>query len=417
LLSEGICAHEQMFQIFKKTCLLTLFLVLLVSLVFQSVLAVSEEECKRRQEEDVGDGIACWETLLGEVGARKTTLQSEITKFDTTIALTTAKITQTINQIEELEKEIASLGGKIAKLDLSLDQVSEILIKRVAETYKKGKIDPLALFLSSKDFSEFIGRYKYLRVMQIHDRKLIVQMETVRTNYEDQKTLKEKKQAELELAKKKLESQKVLLAQQKASKANLLAVTKNNEKKYQQLLAEAVAQQKAFSSFVSREGGASILENQTVCDGWGCYYNQRDSEWGRNSLGTSGLSVAEYGCLVSSVAMIASHQGKNIKPSDIASTASAFFGDTAFLLDDFSVNGIHVRKQHVSSSLLDSELSAGRPVIAGLYAGPDHFIVIKEKRGDDYIMHDPFLENGANRPLSEKYSVSDISSLRLVSFE
>ena len=241
-------------------------------------------------------------------------------------------------------------------------------------------------------------------------------METARTNYDDQKTLKEEKQIALEAAKQKLESQKVLLAQQKVAKENLLAVTKNDEKKYQQFLAQAIAQKRAFYGFVSREGGATILENQTVCDDWGCYYNQRDSEWGRNYLGASGLSVAGYGCLVSSVAMIASHHQINIKPSDIALNPSAFFSDTALLLDNFSVNGVNIRKRHVSKSLLDSELSAGRPVIAGLYSGPDHFIVIKEKKGDNYIMHDPFLENGANRPLNDKYSVSNISTLRLIKF-
>jgi len=31
-------------------------------------------------------------------------------------------------------------------------------------------------------------------------------------------------------------------------------------------------------------------------------------------------------------------------------------------------------------------------------------------------MNDPFLENGSNRLLSEKYSLADITSLRLVSF-
>ncbi|MCX6726025.1 MAG: cysteine peptidase family C39 domain-containing protein [Candidatus Shapirobacteria bacterium] len=244
----------------------------------------------------------------------------------------------------------------------------------------------------------------------------MLQMETAKTDFEDQKTLKEQKQTELETAKKKLESQKTLLAQQKIAKDNLLAVTKNDEKKYQQFLSQAVAQQRAFSGFVSREGGASILENQTICDGWGCYYNQRDSQWGRNFLGASNLSVAGYGCLVSSVAMVASHYGINIKPSDIASNPSAFFANTALLLHSFSVNGRNISIDSASKSLLDSKLAEGKPVIAGLYSGPDHFIVIKEKRGNDYVMNDPFLENGSNRLLSEKYSVSNITSLRFVSF-
>ena len=68
----------------------------------------------------------------------------------------------------------------------------------------------------------------------------------------------------------------------------------------------------------------------------------------------------------------------------------------------------------MSTKTIDEELSAGRPIIAGLYSGPDHFIVIKGKNDKGYIMNDPFMENGGDRPLSDKYSVSDISSLRKI---
>jgi len=238
----------------KKICLLVCLFVFIFFITLQPALAVSEEECRRRQQEDTSDGVACWESLLGEVGQRKKTLQSEIARFDVTIALTTAQIAQTAKEIQELEKEIASLITKIGRLDISLDQLSEILIIRIAETYKKGQIDPLVLLFSSKDFSEFVSRYKYLRVMQLHDRKLMIQMETARTSYADQKTLKEEKQEELEAAKARLESQKVLLAQQKRDKEYLLEVTRNDERRYLEMLAAARAEATAIARILAGYG-------------------------------------------------------------------------------------------------------------------------------------------------------------------
>lgn len=238
----------------KKTYLLILLSVFIIFISPQSLLAVSEEDCEKKQQEDINAGIACWEDLLAEVGQRKETLKSEIAKFDARIALTTAQITQTISQIQELEKEITSLGSKIARLDVSLDQLSEILIKRIAETYKKGKIDTLALFFSSKDFSEFVNRYKYLRVMQHHDRKLMLEMETARTNYEEQKNLKEEKQEESEDAKERLELQNALLAQQKKDKEYLLEVTRNDEKRYREMLAAARAEAAAIQRILAGYG-------------------------------------------------------------------------------------------------------------------------------------------------------------------
>lgn len=227
---------------FKK---LLLLLIIFFFLFSSFSLAITPEKCEEKigkKELGLDEAKEC-EKILNELylktGEQKRTLQGEITKFNAAINLTTTRIYTTSKQIEELEKEIADLTAKIGRLDVSLDQISQILIKRIGETYKKGKIEPLTLLFSSKDFSEFVARYKYLRVMQHHDRKLMVQLENVRTNFEDQKTLKEEKQAELEAAKKKLEGQKALLSQQKADKESLLQVTQNSERRYQALLEEA----------------------------------------------------------------------------------------------------------------------------------------------------------------------------------
>jgi septal ring factor EnvC (AmiA/AmiB activator) len=255
---------------FKKNFLVGFGLFLIIFFLFlflnNFVLAVSEEECRRQQEENTDKGVICWETLLGEVGQKKATLKSEIAKFNTKIFLTTAQIVQTATQIKTLEEEITSLTVKIFQLDKSLDELSGILVKRIAETYKKSSLDPLALFLSSEGFNEFVSRFKYLRVIQHHDRKLLLQMETARTNYDDQKTLKEEKQTQLEAAQQKLESQKVLLAQQKADRENLLKITQNDEKRFQSLLAAARAEQEAMLS-VMRHALALLKDGTPIGQG------------------------------------------------------------------------------------------------------------------------------------------------------
>ncbi|MBU3957291.1 hypothetical protein KKI19_03410 [Patescibacteria group bacterium] len=266
---------------FQKKCLF--FLSLLIILLFffsQVILAITDEECQRDLEtgrEHLEECQALWKKIVSQKQQQITTLKSELEKFNASIAITTAQIYQTVNEISELEKEISTLTTKIGHLDISLDQLSQILVKRIAETYKKGRIDSLALLLSSNNFSDFVGRYKYLRVMQLHDRKLMVQMETVRTNYADQRTVKEEKQAELEVAKNKLESQKALLAQQKADKERLLAATKNDEKRYQQLISRARAELIAIQGILAGQGKevevGSVSEGQkiaTLIEGVSC---------------------------------------------------------------------------------------------------------------------------------------------------
>lgn len=239
-----------------------LFLAGLVNFLFaKSILAVSEEECQKKKEENLTGYIDCLTQLNNETKGKAESLAKEVILFNTQIALTTAQISQSEQKIKVLEEEIADLSSKIDRLDSSLDQVSAILVKRISETYKTSKTDSLVLFLSSDSFSRFLARLKYLKVIQLHDKKLLLAMEETKTNYESQKSLKEKKQAELEQLKKVLESQKQKLAQQKKDKENLLRITQNDEKRYQGLLAAARAEQEAIEA--AMRAGLALLKNGT----------------------------------------------------------------------------------------------------------------------------------------------------------
>lgn len=343
-----------------------------------------------------------------ELRNQANTLSNQVAQFNAQIRLTSLKISQT-------ESQITLLGGRIIQLGDSLDSLTTAFSARAVETYKLAKFENNFIFvLTATDLSEAVSRVHYLEKIQEEDRSLMNKLQTAKTTYIDEKQSQEDLQ-------KQLKTQQANLNAQKTAKNNLLVATKNNESKYQQLLNQAKAQLAAFQNFVARQGGASILSGQNKCNDWGCYYNQRESEWGNIGMGGSSYTMANYGCLATSVSMVASHYGKNIKPGNIATSSDAFVPGTGYLYHSFSVNGVSVTINSVSKSVIDSELSAGRPVIAGLYSGPDHFIVITRKDGDNYIMRDPFIENGAGsdgngRPLTDKYSFSDITSLRLVSF-
>jgi len=245
---------------------LPVFLVFLIIFLFfnqKTSFAITQEECTQRAAknelnalglEDLKTCTDIFDQSLKSTTSQRRNLESEVKRFNTALMITTANISTTTKEIGNLEKEIDSLAGKIGKLDLSLDEVSKLLAERIAETYKKGKIDYLNLFFSSKNFPEFVSRFKYLKVIQLHDRNLMLQMETARTNFEDQKTLKEKKQQELETAKKKLESQKVLLIQQKEDKDRLLKETQGKEAQYQKMLAASQAEIEAIQGIIAGTG-------------------------------------------------------------------------------------------------------------------------------------------------------------------
>lgn len=384
----------------KKILLLLLSLILFLG----CCAVVRAQSCDNEQQ--CTDLINQYQDKVNQLQGQAKTLKNQIAQFDYQIKLTTLKI-------QDTQEKIALLGGRIGQLETSLNDLTDAFSSRAVETYKMARLENGFIFLfSASDLNDALDRFHYLQKIQEADRGLLEKLQTAQTTYEGQK-------ADQQTLQDQLKKQQADLNAQKLAKANLLKATQNDEVKYQSLLSQAIAQRNAFLSFVTRQGGASILNNQTVQQGsWGYYYNQRDSQWGNSFMGSSHLTMADYGCLVTSVAMMATHAGKSLKPSDIANTPSAFFSpntDTALLYWQFGVSGINVNLSQFSASQLDSKLQSG-PVIVGLFSGPDHYIVIKSGSNGNYIMNDPFLENGGDRNFSDKYSVSNIKMGFTVSF-
>jgi hypothetical protein len=412
MIKNGIEKFIQNKRSFRIFCLGFFVLFLLVGSFYiaSDNFLVSGQTVDQVKLEELNKQIEEYESQIARLNSEANTLSNQIAQYDVQIKLTSLKITQT-------EEKILLLGGRITQLEGSLTALSRAFTSRVVETYKISRLhEPFLMLITSPDLASAFSSFHYLQKIQEADSDLLVRLGDAQGTYEDEKTSQENLQKELQ-------SQQRVLGAQKTAKNTLLTQTKNDEKRYQQLLSEAKAQLAAFRRFVTSQGGATILTGQTKCDSWGCYYNQRDSGWGNLAIGGSNSSMAEYGCLITSMAMITTYYGKSLKPSDISTTSSVFFGNTAYMVQgSWSVNGVSTNRTRVCSNCgqsnviqrIDSEVTAGRPVVVGLYGGPDHFIVIKAKEGNEYIMNDPFLENGGNRKFSEKYSIGDIKTVDYV---
>ncbi len=178
---------------------------------------------------------------LSDTKQKKATLQNEISYQDNQIKLTELKI-------QETEGEIGELTGQINQLEGVLGGLSQVFAERAVETYKlKRTGDDLALLLSASNVNQFISRFNYLQRIQQNDRELLLQMQTAQTNYEDQRT-------KVEALHDRLELQKNSLEKQKSNKENLLRVTQNDEKKYQDLLATLKADAESISRALAALG-------------------------------------------------------------------------------------------------------------------------------------------------------------------
>ncbi|MFH0937210.1 MAG: peptidoglycan DD-metalloendopeptidase family protein [Candidatus Daviesbacteria bacterium] len=222
--------------------ILTFFVSIFLALAcfFHSASFVLAEDPSDTEKKllDIQKQIAQVEQDLAKTKGQEKTLKSQLTYIDTQAKLTQLKVDETITQIEKLEKEITDLSGRIIRLSVTVDNISQILLNRITQTYKYGNYSAVDLFFSSHGFSDLLNRIKYIQVAQTNDKKVLYQLQATKAAYNEQKTDKETRQAQQEKLKKDLERYQGQLVEQKKAKEDLLKVTKNDEAKFQSLLAQ-----------------------------------------------------------------------------------------------------------------------------------------------------------------------------------
>lgn len=227
-----------------------LFIVYCLLFVVHFALAQESE----KSLDDITKQIQEYEQKLKDLAGQKQTLGNAIVYLNTQIALTQTRITQTEQTLAALGHDIDDLVARIERLNGSLDALSNILIERIRTSYKQERIEPLYLFFASTGFTDFVNQVKYIRAAQLHDRELLLSMERTRSNYDVQKKELIRKQDEVEALNATLKKQRANLATQQQEKQRLLETTKNDEKRYQDLLAKAQAELEAIQNIIAGKG-------------------------------------------------------------------------------------------------------------------------------------------------------------------
>ena len=136
---------------------------------------------------------------------------------------------------------------------------------------------------------------------------------------------------------------------------------------------------------------------------------QNDEKWKNTKLGNSSETIGGWGCLLTSVTMMLNGIGYSETPESVnqkMKSAGGFQG--AFFIPSVLPyvwpNCAYRDMQPCESfpapiSQIDAAIAAGKPVIlqvdwnkqAGIQT---HFVLIKEKKGNDYVLYDPYKYGG-----------------------
>ncbi len=191
------------------------------------------------EQEDLAKQIEEYTVKLYSLAKAKDSLSNELAKIDATYSQTELKIKQTELSIKTLSQEIGVLNNDIIKLDENINQTTLYLLERIKQSYRLSKKLPQYAFVFSKNFNDYLNQYKYISVVQINNRQNIEKDETMQQIKKNKKQELSDKQKQLTDLEKNLTVQRTDLLSQKTAKNKLLAVTKNDELKYQKLKVQA----------------------------------------------------------------------------------------------------------------------------------------------------------------------------------
>lgn len=261
-------------KIKRRLFLLILIFLFLATLLFFSPVSISGEttptptpDSSSEQLNQARNRIQELENKIIELQGQKKTLSSQIAVIDSQIKLTQLRINATKQEIEDLTKDIGITTEKISKLEVDLNKITKVLLNRIIATYEVGTAQPFHILLYSNSVSDFFTRLNYLKIAQAHDRKLIFETQQTKNDYTNQKQIFEDKKAKVEALKKQLEDYTAQIEREKLSKQQLLEVTQNDERRYQELLAKARAEMAAIEGVVATiklKDGTPIKEGQTI---------------------------------------------------------------------------------------------------------------------------------------------------------
>jgi hypothetical protein len=135
-------------------------------------------------------------------------------------------------------------------------------------------------------------------------------------------------------------------------------------------------------------------------------YSQQDPKWKGVLLGFDKQStIGNFGCLLTSIAMVASGYGFSDTPADLNEKLKNAGGFQGAFLMPYQVGAVckgmsyksytDCKNQPAPLAEIDTWLAMGKPVILEVDWSPQagvqtHYLVAYGKKGDDYLIYDPY---------------------------
>lgn len=342
--------------------------------------------------------------------------QTQIDALNVQMSQTQSAIEKTQSQIATTERSISDLSAQIEQEVANLAQEKARRDAILASWYMEGESGLLESVLGSSTISDVVDQQQQYDAIKEQIQTSMDKINAITAELNNQKQTQQDQLSNLQTLQSDQSSRQQSLQYSQAAKSRYLNNTVSaiadyqaQQQAYEAKIAQLQAQINALSS--TRSWGTDIVSSS---GGLGVpYYTQTGDN---THLGNTSYTVALYGCLITSMAMVSTYFGHYTTPDEIAADAGNFNSE-GYLLGTPPEVGVSISSSRgINWETVNSQLDMGRPVIVSIYLpsvgainsdGSSHFIVIKGRSGSSYYMNDPISGQRG-------YALSQVRSMKLV---
>ncbi|PID52627.1 MAG: hypothetical protein CR972_00950 [Candidatus Moraniibacteriota bacterium] len=384
---------------FIKISLLSL-LVCIIFIVQTTPLFASDIEDTYEKLEDLDKQSEKINTLIKLKQKEQAVINTQIKKIADQVAEANEEIKNSEKEIEKLSYDINRIKSEVQQKETHITLQKKVLEKFIREKYQNytPNIEMFTMLNIANNYTQNHKDNLSHATDSVGDfiEKIHKEQEELK---KDQINL-EKKSGRIQEVKQDLERQNDSLKDVQNYKRVLSAEASAEEAKYQKKLAKIEKQKQKIL------GDLNLLYNSDIenliekapkkyhaSTSW--YYSQRDPRWANEFIGNSRSTIEDYGCAISSVAMVFTYYGKKITPKKL-SNKSIFYWDLINWPNtwgDLTLSS-NITHSGVDWDDIDDAIDDDEPVIVfiNVSGGAGHYVVIHHKTKDDrYVVHDPYL--------------------------
>lgn len=202
-----------------------------------------------RQIEEYKKQIGEYEDQIDEKKKEQKTLNREVSIIDGQIKKQDLEIKKTNLHLNQLKLDIKDKNQSIEELESKARLEKTKLIEHVNKISEYDNVSMLEMILKYENLSDFFTNVAAVENLQSETQEILQEIRDIKQDLTGQIEAMEEDQSESLELKSMLEVQKFSLDQKQKEKKNLIAVTKGQEKKFQELIKQ---NQKKISDIQSR---------------------------------------------------------------------------------------------------------------------------------------------------------------------